>query len=180
MDELMMELRSVDETERVVVGVVAPYDEVTYLTPNPEGERIRRAAFRRSLDHREAKIPLLRNHDRTLELGRSRRFTDTAEGLVGEFVVHGGPQGDALLDDTRNGYLPAMSVGFQAVRVERGDGGVREVHEARLVEVSLVAVPAYAGAAMLAVRNAQDLDELLAPFANRPTVDLSPIPPVWR
>jgi hypothetical protein len=32
----------------------------------------------------------------------------------------------------------------------------------------------------MAVRNAQSLDELLAPFANRPTVDLSPIAPLWR
>jgi phage head maturation protease len=73
-----------------------------------------------------------------------------------------------------------MSVGFKPLRHERGDDGVREVVEAMLVEVSVVGVPAYEGAAMLAVRSAQSLDDLLAPFANRPAVNLSPIPPLWR
>ena len=57
---------------------------------------------------------------------------------------------------------------------------MKEVVEARLVEVSLVGVPAYEGAALMAVRSAQSLDALLAPFANRPSVDLTPIPPLWR
>jgi HK97 family phage prohead protease len=175
-----MELRRVEQSERLVVGLVVPYDETTYLVPNPDGERIRRGAFSRSIKHRESKVPLLRAHDPGLVMGRSRRFTETAEGLVGEFVVNDGARGDDLLEDARTGYLDGMSVGFSAVRTERGDDGVREVVEARLVEVSMVGVPAYEGAAMLAVRNAQSLDELLAPFANRPTVDLSPIAPLWR
>ena len=113
-------------------------------------------------------------------LGRSRRLTETEEGLVGEFVVNEGPRGDTLLEDARGGYLEGLSVGFSPLRHERGDDGVREVVEARLVEVSMVGIPAYEGAAVMAVRNAQSLDELLAPFANRPAVDLSPIPPLWR
>jgi HK97 family phage prohead protease len=175
-----MELRRVEQSERLLVGLVVPYDEVTYLVPNPDGERIRRGAFSRSIKHRESKVPLLRAHDPGLVMGRSRRFTETDEGLLGEFVVNDGARGDDLLEDARTGYLDGMSVGFSAVRTERGDDGVREVHEARLVEVSMVGVPAYEGAALMAVRNAQSLDDLLAPFANRPTVDLTPIAPLWR
>jgi HK97 family phage prohead protease len=175
-----MELRRVEQSERLLVGLVVPYDEVTYLVPNPDGERIRRGAFSRSIKHREAKVPLLRAHDPGLVMGRSRRFTETDEGLLGEFVVNDGARGDDLLEDARTGYLDGMSVGFSAVRTERGEDGVREVHEARLVEVSMVGVPAYEGAALMAVRNAQSLDDLLAPFANRPTVDLTPIAPLWR
>lgn len=181
MDALLaMELRNVAAESRTIVGVVVPYDEVSYLTPGGEGERVRRGAFRRSLDHRGDRIPLLRNHARDRTLGRSQSFTETDDGLVGAFVVNDGPHGDELLDDVRHGYLEGMSVGFQAVRVERAPDGVREVREARLVEVSMVGIPAYEGAAMLAVRSAETLSDLLAPFTNRPAVNLAPIPPVWR
>lgn len=179
MPELVMELRSVTEAERVLVGIVAPYDEVTYLTADPRGERIRRGAFARSISMRKGKgVPLLRNHDRSRALGHSRAFEERPEGLYGEFVVHEGPPGDELLEECRHGYLAGMSVGFAPLRAERGADGALEIAEAKLGEVSMVAVPAYEGAALLSVRSAQSLEELLAPFANRPDVNLAPIPPL--
>jgi HK97 family phage prohead protease len=177
-NELVMEMRSVAEAERVIVGVVAPYDETTYLTGDPSGERIRRGAFSRSIEHRGGKIPLLRNHDRERKLGRSRAFREAPEGLIGEFLVNEGAPGDELLEECRHGYLDGLSCGWVPVRVGRGADGVREILEAKLGEVSMVALPAYQGAAMLSVRNAQDLSELLAPFAARPAVNLSPIAPI--
>jgi HK97 family phage prohead protease len=177
MDALNMELRSVQTSERLVVGMVSPYDELTYLVPDPGGERIRRGAFAKSIAQRSAKIPLLRNHDRSARMGVSRSFQETPEGLLGEFLVNEGPAGDQLLEDARNGYLGSMSAGFLPLgHSHRGPDGAREVAEARLVEVSLVAVPAYEGGGMLAVRNAQDLDAILAPFRNRPDVNLDPLP----
>lgn len=177
--EMLMELRRVDPTERVIVGIVAPYDEVSYLTPHIEGERIRRGAFARSISHhRRAGIPLLRNHDLTTVMGYSQSFADEDDGLVGTFRINEGDQGDALLTDVRNGYLNGLSVGFQTVQSARASDGVREVTEARLVEVSMVGLPAYEGAGMLAVRNAQSLDDILAPFLNRPDVNLDPLPAI--
>jgi HK97 family phage prohead protease len=173
-----MELREVDEAQRVIVGIVTPYDEISYLVPDPNGERIRRGAFGRSIAHRAAKVPLLRNHDRSTRLGVSRTFSEEAGGLLGEFVVNPGDPGDLLLEDCRNGYLDALSAGWLPLDAHRGTDGVREITEAKLVEVSVVAVPAYEGAAMLAVRNAQDLDALLAPFRARPDVNLDPITPL--
>jgi HK97 family phage prohead protease len=178
MNELVMELRSVTEAERVIVGVVAPYDETTYLTGDPHGERIRRGAFARSIEHRGDKVALLRNHDRQRKLGTSRCFREAADGLVGEFVVNVGPPGDELLEECRHGYLDGLSCGFVPIRSQRGADGALEILEAKLGEVSMVALPAYQGAAMLSVRNAENLSELLAPFANRPTVNLDPIPPI--
>ena len=87
--------------------------------------------------------------------------------------------GDEALEEARDGYLSGMSVGFAPLNQTRGSDGVREVREARLLEVSLVVIGAYEGAKVLAVRNAQDLDKLLAPFQNPPHVDLSPIPSTW-
>jgi hypothetical protein len=180
MTTLAMELRRVDQSERVVVGVVAPYDEVSYLTPDPAGEVIDRGAFKRSLHHRHDRIPLLRNHDTDRTLGWSTKFTETDTGLEAMFKINDGDHGDALLDDMERRYLTGMSVGYKPIRVRRGEGGVQHVIEARLVEVSMVGIPAYEGAAMIAVRNAQDLTSILAPFAARPDVNLAPIMPTWR
>jgi uncharacterized protein len=178
MDELIMEVRHVDADAREMVGIVAPYDEVTYLTPDPQGERILRGAFAKSIRQRGGKIPLLRNHDQSRKVGNSSRFSDSADGLVGEFKIVAGDHGDLMLDDLRNGCLDMLSVGFQPLTAVRGADGVREVKEARLVEVSVVAVPAYQGATVLAIRNAQNLDEMLAPFRSRPIVNLDPVPAV--
>jgi hypothetical protein len=175
-----MEIRRVDDTDRTVVGVVVPYDEISYLTPEPGGEIVNRGAFRRSLNHRADRIPLLRNHNRERTLGWSRSFTDTEAGLEGTFVVNEGAPGDELLDELRHGYLRGMSVGYRPVSHKRGDNGEKIVTEARLVEVSMVGIPAFEGAGLIAVRNAQDLDALLAPFTARPDVNLSPIPNVWH
>jgi len=113
-------------------------------------------------------------------MGYSTAFTEADEGLEGSFRVNDGDLGDQLLTDVRNGYLPSMSVCFEAVRdgIVRNSAGIREVREAKLVEVSLVGIPAYEGAAVLSVRSAQDLDQLLAPFQNIPKWDLDPLPPI--
>ena len=79
----------------------------------------------------------------------------------------------------RQGYFGGMSVGFQPLVVTRGADGVREIREAKLVEVSVVGMPAYEGAGIVAVREAQNFDDLLAPFRNPPAVNLDPIRPLW-
>lgn len=178
MTALRMELRGVEESERLIVGVVAPYDETTFLVADPGGERIKRSAFARTIERRGARIPLLDAHERRWIMGKSRRFIDTSEGLVGEFVVNDGERGDKFLDDARNGYYGGLSAGFVPVDHTRGTDGAREIREAKLVEVSMIGVPAYEGAGLLAVRSAQNLDDLLAPFRARPDVNLAPIPPI--
>lgn len=172
---LAMELRDVRAAERVVVGVCAPYDETSYLVPDPMGERVKRGAFARSIAARGGKVPLLRAHDAGRRMGTSRSFTESDDGLLGEFTVNAGDSGDALLEDCRLGYLAALSCGFQPIRAERGPDGVREVLEAKLVEVSLVGVPAYDGAQLVAVRAAAPI---VPAFPPRPDVNLAPIPPL--
>lgn len=148
------------------------------LAGDPAGEVMVPGVFRRSIEHRQDKVPLLVNHNRERVLGYSQRFDDTDAELVGQFRVNEGDEGDRLLDDLQRRYYSGLSVGFVPVKVDRGRDGVRELREAKLVEVSLVGIPAYEGAAVLAVRNAQDLDALLAPFLAKPSVNLDPIPPI--
>lgn len=178
MNILPMELREVSEPERLIVGYVAPYDETTFLVNDPGGERIRRRAFARTIERRGDRIPLLDGHERHWRMGVSRRWLDEPEGLIGEFVVNEGDPGDAFLERARTGYYGGLSAGFVPVDAQRATDGVREIREARLVEVSMIGVPAYEGAGLVAVRSAQDLDALLAPFRARPDVNLAPIPPI--
>lgn len=178
MQQLSMEVRSLQEDQRTITGIAVPYDATTYRVPG--GEVVRRGAFARSIQMRAGKVPLCRAHDPHEVYGYSTSWIEADEGLEGSFRVNDGALGDQLLIDVRNGYLPAMSVGFEAVRdgVVRNADGVREVREAKLVEVSLCGIPAYEGAAVLSVRTAQDLDALLAPFQNIPKWDLDPLPPI--
>lgn len=176
--QLAMEVRSVQEDQRTITGIAVPYDATTYRVPG--GEVVRRGAFARSIQMKAGKIPLCRSHDADTVYGWSTAFTEAPDGLEGSFRVNDGAAGDALLTEVRQGYFPNMSVCFEPVRdgIVRNAEGIREVREAKLVEVSLVGIPAYEGAAVLSVRSAQDLDQLLAPFQNLPKWDLDPLPPI--
>jgi uncharacterized protein len=179
MDTLTMELRSVDADARTITGIVAPYDEVSYVTGDPAGERIMRGAFAKSIAQVGNKVRLFVGHEnRGASIGHATAWVDDPAGLSATFAVAPSRRGDDALDDARNDAFGGLSVAFHALQQKRGADGVREVREARLMEVSLVGVPAYPGARVLAVRSAE-LDTLLAPFANRPAVDLSPIAAVW-
>jgi HK97 family phage prohead protease len=176
---LDMEIRDVTEARREIVGQVAPYNETTYLTGDPRGERLVRGCFRASINQRGARIPLCvgHNHGRAA-VGLSTAWQEDGDGLRGVFAVRPDDEGDKVLADVRDGYLPAMSVGFAPIpsRSRRASDGALEHTEAALKEVSLVVVGAYDGARVLEVRSAQNLDDLLAPFRNPPAVDLSPLP----
>ena len=150
------------------------------LYPIPAGNGSCAAPLRKSIRQRADKIPLHDNHGTDRRLGISRTFTDDDDGLVGMFGVFDGDRGDAFLTEARQGYFGGMSVGFQPLVATRGADGVREIREAKLIEVSVVGMPAYEGAGLISVRSVQDLENLLAPFRNPPTVDLTPIPQLWK
>ncbi|HSS09732.1 MAG TPA: HK97 family phage prohead protease [Acidimicrobiales bacterium] len=176
--QLTMEIRSVNVDARTVVGCCVPYDETSYLTPDPVGERVLRGAFAKSIKERAGRIFLYRNHDHDHAVGHAVGFDDRPDGLIGTFGIRAHPLGDDVLAELREGYLPAMSVGFRTIKARRADDGVNEIVEGALMEVSLLSLPAYAGAEVLEVRRA-DIDEIMAGFGPRPDLDLSPIPTVW-
>jgi hypothetical protein len=90
MFRLPMELRGADVDGRTVDGCVVPYDEISYLTPNPDGERVLRGAFTKSATQRGSKIFLFRGHDHAHPVGRAVTFTDEPDGLHGTFRIRVG------------------------------------------------------------------------------------------
>jgi HK97 family phage prohead protease len=180
---LAMEIRAVNPEERTLIGRCVPYDETSYLVPDPRGERILRGAFTKSIEKKRlaaARVFLYRNHDRDHAVGHAVDFVDALDGLLGTFEIRSSTLGDEVLAEVRDGYLPSMSAGFRTVRERRGKDGVREIVEAALVEVSLLSTPAYDGARVLELRQAADRGALLAGFGPRPEIDLTPIPQLWR
>ena len=177
---LAMELRGVDLAGRRVTGCCVPYTETSFLVPGPSGERIKRGAFARSLSTRGARGRIFLNllHDDAKAVGRSDSFDDTADGLIGTFVIDPSELGDQTLSELDRGMWPYMSVAFRAEHVTRGDDGAVEVDAAYLAHVALVRSPAYEMAEVMVVRRA-DPRAALAGFGPRPDVDLSPVPRFW-
>lgn len=175
MYRLPMEIRSVDAAGRTVDGIVVPYDEISYMTPNPDGERVMRGAFTKSAEQRMAKIFLYVGHDHAHPVGRAMSFEDQGDGLRGSFHIRESTLGDQTLTDVREGYLPGLSIGFRPLQTRRGAAGETEVVEGQLMEVSLVPIAAYDGARVLAVRTAYNALRVAEPI----TYDLSPTMPGW-
>ena len=181
MTYLGMELRAADVAKREIIGVAAPYGQVTHLVADPGGEELARGAFTKSITERATRIPLFLNHDHGTIYGFSRSWEDTATELTGVFGVREGAAGDQLLADARDGYWPGMSIDFQHLQARRSSDGVVRVREAKLLGVSLVTIPAYEAAQVLATRAAQPQRvDVAALFGPAPTVDLSPFTPSWR
>lgn len=149
---------------RTVVGVCVPYDDPTEIREAGRSftEVFRRGAFERTIAERgAAKVKFLAQHDsRSLPLGRATVLREDATGLYGEFRVSKTQAGDEALELIRDGALDALSIGFTPVR-DRWNTGRTLVErvEAKLAEVSAVSFPAYAGAAIVGVRQ-QDVPPL--------------------
>jgi HK97 family phage prohead protease len=172
---LPMEIREFNDSGRTIEGICIPYDETSYLTPNPDGERVKRGAFTKSAEQRLGKIFLYVGHDHAHPIGRTTKFEDRADGLAATFHIRESVLGDQALTDVREGYLPGLSVGFRPLQARRASDGATEIVEGQLMEVSLVPIAAYDGARVLAVRTAWNATHGLA----APAYNLAPVVPGW-
>lgn len=140
---------------RTVHGVAVPWDTPARVNDGfgPYTEVFRKGAFERTIRERGHKVKALANHDRrSLPLGRANLVREDAAGLYTEVRVSKTRAGDEALELVRDGALDAFSVGFIPVREREGPDGLVERTEVRLNEVSLVAFPAYDGAAIAGIR----------------------------
>lgn len=170
-----LELRVPDRSERIVEGVVVPWEETSYMTPDPKGERFMAGSLTRSIAERGDRLKLFHAHNHDRAIGKALAWRpDHASGCWAQFRIAATPQGDEVLAEVHEGMLDAFSVGFRPIRSRRGPDGAREIVEAALHEVSIAPVGAYDGARVLAVRRpAAQFD--LPPM---PEVNLSPVPPL--
>lgn len=129
-----------------IAGIAVPWDTVATVS---DGQQVKfsRGAF----DTTQKPAKLIENHDLTQLRGIVDTLTDSDAGL--EF--------QATLADTRAsrdavallkaGAYDSVSVGAQPIKFTTDPAGVMTVTEAALVELSLVAVPAFADAVITKV-----------------------------
>lgn len=183
---VVYEARNLVVDERIVSGILMPWNETTYLAGDPRGERFLPGAFTRSVKAKGERLKLFRGtsreHDQTVAIGRVKAMDPRhPDGLWGEWRIAQTPAGDAALAEVAEGLLDAFSVGFRAVRAGRGSDGAREVAEAELLEVNLLPLGAYDGARVLETRapvvrmTPDELDRWLDEHPT-PDVDRTPLP----
>ena len=150
---------------RVMELLCVPYDVVTTwvdLPGYPGGERFARGAFAALVaggPRAWGRVRLTDSHtEGTRPVGVGIGFVETTYGLVGRFRIYDTPEGRSGWENVREGTYGGASVGsnadpkvMSAGRVPSPRGDVREVRRARLDHVSLVDVPAYVGAGVMAL-----------------------------
>lgn len=151
-----LEFRGTDG--RTIVGLAAPFDRPATVVERGRTfrESIRRGAFARTIAERGDRVKALASHDlRSLPIGRAARLWEDQAGLWAELAISSTRQGDEVLALAHDGALDGLSVGMEVLADHWTDRGqTREVREAKLHEISLVAVPAYDTARVTAVRTA--------------------------
>lgn len=141
--------------ERIITGLCVPFDHETEVRDFVEV--FRKGSFAKTITESASKVKLLAQHNMaTLPLGAATNLRETGEGLVGEFRISKTLAGDEAIELVRDGALDSFSVGFVPIRSRWNDAKTFvERQEVRLLEVSLVAFPAYEQAKVLALRNTE-------------------------
>ena len=153
---------SADTDERLIAGWACRFGQLDQIDDGFDSfmERWMRGAFARSIAERGHKVRALWSHDhRRFPIGTIVGLEERAEGLWIEIKIPDTPTGDELLALVRSGAIDGFSVGFKPRHVvtngKDAASGLRihEVHEAGLIEVSLVSFPALDGARVLESRS---------------------------
>ncbi len=151
-----IEWRALDTDQRIVGGIAVPWNETSYMTGDAKGERFLPGSLTRSVKARGDRLKLYRGAYGKHEMAAIGRPVSLdarhPDGFYTQWAIAKTPDGDAALQEIAEGMLDSFSIGFRAVRAQRGADGAREVTEADVAEVSLLPIGAYAGARVLEVR----------------------------
>lgn len=96
----------------------------------------------RSLKARASKVRLLVQHDMAHPIGRLTSWVNKPDGLFTTWRIASTPAGDSALVEASEGIRDGLSVGVEVLRYDQTRGTIR-VTEGRLLEVSLVSIPAF-------------------------------------
>jgi HK97 family phage prohead protease len=127
---------------RTISGIAAPYGVEATVS---DGTRIR---IEKGALPVEGKAPkLFMYHDATQPVGLVTERVDTDEGMMFAARIATTTAGDEALTLAQEGVLDSVSVGINPTRFE-WEGDVLVIKAAEWTELSLVPIPAFAGAAI--------------------------------
>jgi HK97 family phage prohead protease len=139
-----------ESTTRTITGIAVPWNvEATVMS----GERVlfERGAF----DVNQKPAKLLENHDMTQLRGTVPELADSEEGLLFTAKFANTNAANDAVELVKAGAYDSVSVGAEPIKAKYDKNGTLVVSEARLVELSLVAAPAFAGAVITEIAAAE-------------------------
>jgi HK97 family phage prohead protease len=128
------------EKKRTISGIAVPYGVDAVVTG---GEKVRIEAGALPTDGKAPKLFMY--HDSTQPVGVVTERVETDEGMLFSAKIAGTAAGDEALVLAQEGVLDSVSVGINPTKWNM-DGDTMVVKAAEWVELSLVPVPAFAGA----------------------------------
>jgi len=139
-----------ESTERTITGIAVPWNvEATVMS----GERVlfERGAF----DVNQKPAKLLENHDMTQLRGTVPELADSEDGLLFTARFANTNAANDAVELVKAGAYDSVSVGAEPIKAKYDKNGTLIVSQARLVELSLVAAPAFAGAVITEIAAAE-------------------------
>ena len=147
-----------DQPTRTISGIAVPYGEVATVL---DGTQV---MFEQGALPVDGKAPkLFMYHDSTQPVGIVTAREDTDAGMLFQAKISTTAAGDEALTLAMDGVLDAVSVGVNPTDYRFNDDGVMIVKAADWIELSLVPVPAFAGATIT------DVAAAASPDATEPT-----------
>ena len=125
---------------RTISGIAVPYGQVATVN---DGQKIRIEAGALPTDGKAPKLFLY--HDATQPIGTVTGRVETEEGMLFQAKIASTKLGDEALQLASEGVLDSVSVGINPKKFS-WDGDVMVVKKADWMELSMVPIPAFAGA----------------------------------
>lgn len=139
-------IMSEDETDGRKMGMIEGYAS-TYGNTDLGGDIVERGAFTQTLLHNNNRIPLLRDHEYTTDaLMGVAYLNDDEKGLPFKAMMDLADPAVASVYGkikmmAENGLKMGVSIGYQTVKSEPGENGIRRLKELALHEISITPFP---------------------------------------
>jgi HK97 family phage prohead protease len=143
-----------EDSPRTITGVAVPWDTPAVVSG---GEKV---SFRKGAFDVNAKAPkLLEGHDMTQLRGVVTELVEAEEGLLFTAKFANTRASDEAIELVKAGAYDSVSVGAIPVKFKYDKNGTMVVSKANLVEISLVAQPAFADAVITEIAASQPDEE---------------------
>jgi HK97 family phage prohead protease len=129
------------KASRTITGIAVPYNVTATVT---DGTKV---MFKQGSLPVDGKAPkLFMYHDASQPVGLVTERVDTAEGMLFTAKVSKTSAGNDALELAKDGVIDSVSVGVNPTEYDMADDGTMIVTAGEWIELSLVPVPAFAGA----------------------------------
>ena len=146
--------------KRTITGIAVPYGETATVS---NGVQVRFLPGSLPLGGKAPKLFMY--HDSTQPVGLVTERVESEEGMMFAAKIASTRAGDEALQLAVEGVLDSVSVGVNPTKFRYDDDGVMEVEAAEWMELSLVPVPAFAGATITEIAAEAPIHQEDAPDA---------------